>query len=250
MGQYLSILRKIEHCIRTLGMSFHLLACTGHFQCVTAGLSHSGSDLKAKGRLALAPGCTCAFSVAPEPLPILAPCHSRCAAPLACLGHQPPHLRHLWLCPRWIASPWIQSSLCWKVSSRSFTSTSLPKASLLDLTWQSGFCTLHCHAVHPTSWPLTPADSGFGIWIGLSIAWCPSPTFSPCWHQLGCRVVTRPLLFARAFTILVLPGHFGPDPSSSSWRRRTKVPLHGTKCLRGLATHRNGEASNVKWNGG
>ena len=85
------------------------------------------------------------------------------AAPLhfACLGLQPPHLRHLWLCPRWIASPWIQSSLCWTVSSRSSTSTSLPKASLLDLTWQSGFCTLHCAAVHPTSWPLTPADSGF-----------------------------------------------------------------------------------------
>ena len=39
-------LRKFEHCIRTLGMSFHLLACTGHFQCVTAGLSHFGSDVK------------------------------------------------------------------------------------------------------------------------------------------------------------------------------------------------------------
>ena len=55
-------------------------------------------------------------------------------------------------------------------------------------------------------------STSIGIGSTTCVAWCPSPTFSPCWHQLGCRLVTRPLLFARAFTILVSVGHFGPCP--------------------------------------
>ena len=60
-------LKKSEHCIRTLGIPFPACCVQGHIACVTTGLSHFGSDLKAKGCLASALACGCALSVAPEP---------------------------------------------------------------------------------------------------------------------------------------------------------------------------------------